>query len=76
MKKRNRKREVLTIDLPEYWAGFLINNDASNMEEEEITQCLQAVKDLGYCVQVSDDSYFATYKGIGHTMATYTFIKN
>jgi hypothetical protein len=76
MKKRNRKREVLTIDLPEYWAGFLINNDASNMEAEEITECLHAVKDLGYCAGVSEESFFATYKGIGHTMATYTFIVN
>jgi len=76
MKKRNRKRKVLTVDLPSYWASYLINGDASGMSQLEFDHCNCRTKNLGYCSGCSDESYFGRFDGLGCDLLTYTFIQD
>ena len=45
------------------------------MTDEEIKLCDQRTKDLGSCVEVSEDSFFGWFAGLGCDMSTYKFIK-
>ena len=62
-----------TIDLPTYWACYLINGDCSAMSDEEIKLCDERTANLGHCVEVSEESFFGRYAGLGCDMSTYIF---
>lgn len=61
------------IDLPTYWACYLINCDCSGMEDNEIKMCDERTANLGRCVDVSEESFFGRYAGIGYDLSTYIF---
>lgn len=46
--------------LPEYWASYLINGDASGMEDNEQSEIDEFLKNenLGFCLSCSDESEF------------------
>ena len=62
-----------TYDLPAHWASYLINGDCSGLEPEDIELCDTKTKDLGSCVDVSEDTFFGQFNGLGCDLATYTF---
>lgn len=59
--------------LPAHWASYLINGDSSGMYEEDIARCNNDTKDLGICVDVSENTFFGRYAGLGTEVAEYTF---
>lgn len=73
--------DIQTYTLPSYWASYLINGDASgleNGEEDEIDEWLLS-KQPGYCVGVGDDHWFSRSNDAGTLagdVAEYTFIKH
>lgn len=73
--KRVRESKSMTIDLPSYWASYLINGDSSGLQQSEIDQCDKDTKGLGSCVQCTDETWFGQYGGLGCDMLTYTFIR-
>lgn len=71
------KTKTVTYTLPTYWASALINNDESGLEDSDIKQMnnwLERNKP-GSCVEVSEDTDFRTFEGLGCDVAEYTFIK-
>jgi hypothetical protein len=55
------KTETVTYSLPVYWASYLINDDASGMEDDEQADCDAFLASLpaGWsCVDVSEESDF------------------
>jgi len=67
-----------TYNLPTYWACALINGDYEGLtldEEQDLNTFLKE-ENPGYCVEVSEESYFGRYNGLGCDMSTYTFITN
>ena len=69
----NKKIIVDEYTLPAIWACYLINGDPSGLSDEDIAQCDRDTKDLGRCVSCSEESWFGSYKGIGHDLATFQF---
>lgn len=67
-------KSIEKYNLPEFWACYLINGDSSGMNDDDIKQCDEYTKDLGNCTEVSEDSHFGRFKGIGHTLAEFTFV--
>lgn len=73
--------ETIELELPVYWASYLINGDSSGLEdgEQEQIDAFLAYEVPDYqCVAVSDDSWFAhsnDANDIGGDVATYTFHK-
>ena len=63
----------ITYDLPTVWASYLVNGDASGLEESDIALCDRKTVGMGSCVSVSEESYFGRYNGQGCDLATYTF---
>ena len=61
--------------LPSIWASYLINDDPSGIESADIEQCDKYTKDLGTCIEVSEETHFGQFKGIGYDLAEYTFRK-
>lgn len=59
---------------PAHWASYLINADSSGMEDMDIKQCDECTGDLGACINVSEQSNFGQFKGMGCDLAEYTFI--
>jgi hypothetical protein len=59
------KLEIDTVILPSYWACYIINDDCSGMEDNEIEMCDQAVehlaKDGWYIVSTEGEPYFTNY---------------
>lgn len=57
------KLNTETYSLPAYWASYLVNGDASSMEEAEQAQCDRFVADkgLGGCLNCSDESSFSRF---------------
>jgi hypothetical protein len=64
---------IYTYELPEIWASYLINGDGSGLEQVDIDQCDSVTKGYGSCIDVSEESFFGQFKGIGHTLAYYKF---
>ena len=70
--------------LPEHWASYIINGDASSFslyddEDEEIGRIDAYLETInGYCVDVSKSSFFSWHcdapNELAGTMAEYTFI--
>ena len=75
--------KTLDYTLPDYLASYLINNDPSSLEDNEIEEIDTFIKNEGkehklfYCVNVSDDeSDFRTsndLNNLGGNVLTYTF---
>jgi hypothetical protein len=71
-----------TYTLPIYWASYLINGDASGLEDneqEEIDAWMES-EEPGDCVDVGEDYWFSSHND-AHTnlagdVAEYTFLKN
>lgn len=64
--------------LPEWWACYLINGDASGLEDSEIAEIDSFCEGLGSCVDVSEEPYFSwenDANGLGGDVAEFTFIK-
>lgn len=68
-----------TIDLPVYWASAIINGDDSGLNDwdvEHMNAEITAIADAGMIVvDVSEDTFFGRYGGLGCDMATYTLIE-
>lgn len=71
-----------TYTLPIYWASYLINGDASGLEDneqEEIDAWMES-EQPGSCVDVGEDYWFSSYNdartGLAGDVAEYTFLKN
>lgn len=65
--------------LPAYWAGYLINGDATGYSDEEIQEIddFLAKRSLGFCTGVSDDTWFAhrnDANSMGSDVAKFTFM--
>lgn len=74
MQSMKQNKITTTHTLPAYWASYLINMDRSSLTDQEVSEIDFYTKDLGMCIDVSDDSYFSQFKGIGHTVCEYTFV--
>ena len=70
-----------TYTLPEYWASYLINGDASGLEDgemEEIDGWFDN-EQPGDCVDVGEESWFSSWndaRTLAGTVAEYTFLKH
>lgn len=68
---------AITYTLPEHWACYLINGDATGFEGDEQAEIDEWLEEHGnpYCVGVSD-SWFAPCNdanNLGGMVCTYTF---
>lgn len=74
--------KTLTYTLPSYWASYLVNGDASGLEDAEIAEVDAFVKSeandgLFSCADVSEETWFAhtnDASGVGGDVATFTFL--
>ncbi len=71
--RQEEKLGIYTYTFPTYWASYLINGDSSGLEEEDIIQCDNETRGLGSCVDVSQESHFAQFKGLGTEVSEYKF---
>lgn len=75
------KMQSETYSLPVYWASYLINGDASGLEDTDQAKCdafLQSLPYGWYCVDVSEESHFRHSNDAGTLAgdcADYTFIR-
>jgi len=67
--------QTYTIELPSYWASYLINLDKSGLDSLDIQECDNEVNGLGYCATVGECEFIGCYNGLLTTLATYTFIR-
>jgi hypothetical protein len=63
-------------ELPSHWASYLINSDPSGLSDEDIRQCDEDTANLGYCIDVSAESDFRQYRGLGTDVSIFTFRKD
>jgi hypothetical protein len=69
----------LTYKLPAYWASYLVNGDASSLQdgEEQQIKYFLACHALGSPCDVSEDQYFShsndAHTGLGGDCCDYTF---
>jgi hypothetical protein len=76
------KLQTETYSLPVYWASYLINGDASGLEDGEQAEIDAWLASLPYgweCVDVSEDSDFRRSNDatdLGGDCADYTFIRS
>lgn len=64
--------------LPSYYASYLIDGDHSSLEDAEIEKINKWIKKegLGWCLNVSEDSYFAyrsDLDSMGGDVSEFTF---
>ncbi len=52
--------KTIEYTLPEFWASYLINGDASGMEDNEQSEIDEFLKNenLGFCLSCSDEPEF------------------
>lgn len=85
--KRMKKAKIQTIvfKLPSYWASYLINDDATGLEDgeqEEIDSWVERQRFVGNyqlfsCANCSEESFFAWHNdanSIGGDCLDYTFL--
>jgi len=64
------------VDLPAIWASYLINGDGSGLDPADIDLADTEVENLSemgiIIVDVSEDTFFGRYAGLGYDLATYT----
>lgn len=68
-----------TFILPAIWASYLINNDASGMSGEEVSECDFFCSNNGIVSQAVDcgEEYFSWHsdvKNLGGNVCQYTFL--
>jgi len=66
-----------TYILPAYWASYLINGDLSGYEDSEIAEIEAFCKDLGPCMDVTDENEFSwtnDANDLGGAVATFHFL--
>ena len=78
------KNEIITLTLPAIWASYLINNDASALQPEEVKRIDDFLKicKLPTPVSCSDESRFSwhhdanvdQWRGKGGDVLDYTFL--
>jgi hypothetical protein len=72
----------ITCTLPAYWASYLINGDASGLEqgEQEQVDAFLAREGLDFPVSCSDEPSFTRYNdahtGLAGDVLDYTFLVN
>ena len=70
--------KTIEYTLPEFWASYLINGDASGMEDNEQKEIDAFLKNenLGFCLSRSDESEFKwrnDANNLGGNCLVYTF---
>jgi hypothetical protein len=77
--------EVDEIDAPAYWASYLINGDASGMENAEIAECDSWYDSLGKgwsVVSCGEEEFFGRFyfavagKELGCDLVSYSLLKS
>ncbi len=71
----NAEIEVDEFDAPAHWASAFINGDTSGLEEEELAELeawQAAHPELGWVVDVSEETHFGRWNGLQTELATYT----
>ncbi len=69
------KIESKLYTLPTYWASALVNDDRSSLsdeDEQELDEWLEFHKP-GRCVEVSEESDFRRFQGMGCNVSDFTF---
>jgi len=67
------------IHAPAHWASALINGDYSGLELSDVAALNnwlyqeRGKTQLFYCVNVSDETFIARFRGLQTVLATYTF---
>jgi len=83
--KKDKQMKTVTYILPIYWGSCLVNNDPSNLEDEEIEEINAFITneikindfEKLYCVGVEEDSYFKSYNdanNLGGDVTEFTFL--
>ena len=71
--------ETIVRIYPSYWAAYLINGDSSGYDDDEIKQIDEVTSGLGYCVRISDETWFQHghdgNRNQGADVAKYEFVK-
>lgn len=70
--------KTIEYTLPEFWTSYLINGDASGMEDNEQKEIDAFLKNenLGFCLSCSDESEFKwrnDANNLGGNCLVYTF---
>lgn len=68
--------KTVTYVLPAHWASAIINDDYSGYTDEEAMEIEDFCKDLGPCVDVTDEEEFGwtnDANGLGGSVATFHF---
>lgn len=71
--------KTITYTLPAYWASYLINGDASGLEdsdEEQIRAFMASHRDIGSCMDCSEESWFShrnDANALGGDVCEFTF---
>lgn len=78
MKNANKNAiKTVTVELPAYWAGYLINNNAASLEDS-VEDVKAALAEAGVrsidCLTVSDESFTGRFNGLVTELSTYTFV--
>lgn len=74
--------EAAEYTLPAYWASYLINGDASGIEDSDQADCDAFIASIPgwYCASCADESHFAHRNDSGNGLAgdvlEFTFIKS
>jgi hypothetical protein len=77
----NKPMQLATLTAPTAWASYLINGDASGLEDAEVTtiNVWLTAEGVGYCVNCTDAGFLSHHDASGFALAadcqTYTFIK-
>ena len=64
--QRNNMHETYTFVLPSYYASYLINGDASSLNDEELEIIREFLlnNNLGSCLDCSEDEWFQWYNDL------------
>jgi len=70
--------ETIQLDLPSFFAGYLINGDSSGLNEQEIQEIDSFLEKegVGHCMSMSDETWFSwrnDMNTVGNDVATFTF---
>ena len=66
--------DTYTEAAPAYWASYLINGDASSLDDDEIADADSFVADNGgHSPQDCGEEYLGTYNGLLCDLVDYTF---
>lgn len=68
--------EVETTIAPAYWASYLVNGDASGMEEDELAKCdkwlAHQTKEGWRVVSCEGESFIGRFQGMQTELVEYT----